>query len=564
MASESSTQQQPQPLKAATNVHFECEDAKLAFNNSVALLTSKVPTYNDMLQFLTHCCISKALTIQPSAIYNKYLREFWYTAEVVDNTITFSLSHHNTPLTFDRDIFASVIGLNYTTDFVPVPSHEAVKDAITTLGLSDEKNPEATSADLAHSSFLRIRYFTPTWRLLMIYIVKCLGGNQGSHDQLNINQQMIAYALCWGLDIDIAGILFSELTKVVLWKEERRRKELPLTSYTQKVSKITPSEDATIQASGVMSLSGTSEHPVSKTTDKKQKTKKSPSTSNPKLHQLSFKLYFHKPLLQQRSPLTSPNRTHGLQSLGDVPLDSGSKAADESPYDTESEIKFVKRFRQQNNHDEPLIPIQSEINKDSDLVSIPDDDIYSISDSQPLETEDERETDKVLDDLTNLNASAERTSELIALKETLPGLLANTLKEVAEVFKKANAEGEKWEQNNPESPKEAEGQPKENIVEGEQLSDKTPEDPIVEQGTLVIYDSEVKASKKKTSVETDDEPPKKKLKFLIPTPIPLSSILPNPPIDQRKGKEIADEDEQMKQLVPLMDQSGSDPKALNL
>ncbi|GKG34360.1 hypothetical protein Tco_0437056, partial [Tanacetum coccineum] len=99
--------------------------------------------------------------------------------------------------------------------------------------------------------------------------------------------------------------------------------------------------------------------------------------------------------------------------MGDVPLDSGSKAADESPYDTESEIKFVKRFRQQNNHDEPLIPIQSEINKDSDLVSIPDDDIYSISDSQPLETEDERETDKVLDDLTNLNASAERTSELI-------------------------------------------------------------------------------------------------------------------------------------------------------
>ncbi|GKA14435.1 hypothetical protein Tco_0694081 [Tanacetum coccineum] len=140
----------------------------------------------------------------------------------------------------------------------------------------------------------------------------------------------------------------------------------------------------------------------------------------------------------------------------------------------------------------------------------------------------------------------------------------NFLLEAAEVFKKANAEGEKWEQNNPESPKEAEGQPKENIVEGEQLSDKTPEDPIAEQGTLVIYDSEVKASKKKTSLETDDEPPKKKLKFLIPTPTPLSSILPNPPRDQRKGKEIANEDEQMKQLVPLMDQSGSDPKALNL
>ncbi|GKA14436.1 hypothetical protein Tco_0694082 [Tanacetum coccineum] len=204
---------------------------------------------------------------------------------------------------------------------------------------------------------------------------------------------MIAYALCWGLDIDIAGILFSELTKVVLWKEERRRKErmlhhisitdatfksfslneVPLTSYTQKVSKITPSEDVTIQASGVMSLSGTSEHPVSKTTDKKQKTKKSPSTSKPKASSIVIQT-----LIPQASTTTE---THGLQSLGDVPLDSKSKAADESPYDTESEIKFVKRFIQQNNHDEPLIPTQSEINEDSDLASIPDDDIYSISDS---------------------------------------------------------------------------------------------------------------------------------------------------------------------------------------
>ncbi|GKC10132.1 hypothetical protein Tco_1001742 [Tanacetum coccineum] len=34
---------------------------------------------------------------------------------------------------------------------------------------------------------------------------------QGSHDQLNVNQQTIAYCLCWGLEIDIAEILFSDL-----------------------------------------------------------------------------------------------------------------------------------------------------------------------------------------------------------------------------------------------------------------------------------------------------------------------------------------------------------------
>ncbi|GKE68736.1 hypothetical protein Tco_1526808 [Tanacetum coccineum] len=34
---------------------------------------------------------------------------------------------------------------------------------------------------------------------------------QGSHDQLNVNQQTIAYCLCWELEIDKADILFSDL-----------------------------------------------------------------------------------------------------------------------------------------------------------------------------------------------------------------------------------------------------------------------------------------------------------------------------------------------------------------
>ncbi|GJZ11056.1 hypothetical protein Tco_0545815 [Tanacetum coccineum] len=45
MSSESSSQQtqqqNPQPLKAASNVQFECEDANIAFNNSIALKEGK-------------------------------------------------------------------------------------------------------------------------------------------------------------------------------------------------------------------------------------------------------------------------------------------------------------------------------------------------------------------------------------------------------------------------------------------------------------------------------------------------------------------------------------------
>ncbi|GJT13321.1 retrovirus-related pol polyprotein from transposon TNT 1-94 [Tanacetum coccineum] len=131
-------------------------NGNIAFNNNVALLESKYPEYKDMLQFLSHCCISKALVIQPSAIYNKYLRDLWYTAKVVDNTITFSLSNVKKPLSFNRDIFASAIGLEYSKDYVSLPDLETVKDAIATLGLSDEKEPEKSSEDLAHSTPLRL------------------------------------------------------------------------------------------------------------------------------------------------------------------------------------------------------------------------------------------------------------------------------------------------------------------------------------------------------------------------------------------------------------------------
>ncbi|GJZ04867.1 retrovirus-related pol polyprotein from transposon TNT 1-94 [Tanacetum coccineum] len=90
--------------------------------------------------------------IQPSAIYNKYLRDFWYTAEVVNNTITFSFLNVEKPLSFDHNIFASVTSLEYSKNYVSLPDHETVKDAIATLGIEDEKEPEMTSKDLAHSS----------------------------------------------------------------------------------------------------------------------------------------------------------------------------------------------------------------------------------------------------------------------------------------------------------------------------------------------------------------------------------------------------------------------------
>ncbi|GKA27943.1 hypothetical protein Tco_0714111 [Tanacetum coccineum] len=147
MASESSLQQQPKQLTHALNVNFECEDGIVSFNNGIALLEFKEPLYHPMLQFLSNSCISTALVKQPLAYYSKYLREFWYTAK------------------------------------------ETVRVGLATLRLVDQKDTSISSTDLVNSSLLRTRYFSPTWRVLMVYIVKCLGehllGNIYKNDKLN-------------------------------------------------------------------------------------------------------------------------------------------------------------------------------------------------------------------------------------------------------------------------------------------------------------------------------------------------------------------------------------------
>ncbi|GJY18394.1 hypothetical protein Tco_0389885 [Tanacetum coccineum] len=147
--SDSSSKQTEQTLTAASNVHFALDDVYLAFNNGIALLQSKIPLYKDLLLFLSNSCISKALTIQPSAMYTKYLKEFWYTAKVENNKITFSLSHVKKPLTFDRYLFSSIIGLDYAKEYVPLPTHEEVKEGLATLGLIDDKRPKWTSDELS-------------------------------------------------------------------------------------------------------------------------------------------------------------------------------------------------------------------------------------------------------------------------------------------------------------------------------------------------------------------------------------------------------------------------------
>ncbi|GJZ59503.1 hypothetical protein Tco_0615319 [Tanacetum coccineum] len=173
-------------------------------------------------------------------------------------TIAFILSYFEKPLFFNLGDFSSTTKLKYSKNCDSLPPKETVRAGLETLGLVDEKNPHFTPTDLFNSYLLRIKYFSPIWRVLMLHVIKCLGGMQGSHDQLNINQQVIAYSLIWGLNVDIGNIFFSDLVaklvnakkgrepnpKVPTSKKSKKKKKIP-SSYEPKTShyvKISKSE----------------------------------------------------------------------------------------------------------------------------------------------------------------------------------------------------------------------------------------------------------------------------------------------------------------------------------
>nr|GEW70406.1 hypothetical protein [Tanacetum cinerariifolium] len=63
-----------------------------------------------------------------------------------------SLSHFDKPPSFDLDVFSTVTGLERSEDFVLIPPKEAVKAGLATLGLTDENHTSLSSSDLINLS----------------------------------------------------------------------------------------------------------------------------------------------------------------------------------------------------------------------------------------------------------------------------------------------------------------------------------------------------------------------------------------------------------------------------
>ncbi|GJT13738.1 hypothetical protein Tco_0860780 [Tanacetum coccineum] len=125
-------------LKGDIELHFVPTDLQLAY---IFINPLAKPSFTRLVAELGMLNIEKVIPDKEKIL--KYLRELSYYAEVdgAINTITFTLSNFDKPLSFNLDNFSSITGLNYSEHYVSTPSKEIIRAALATLGLVDEKKP---------------------------------------------------------------------------------------------------------------------------------------------------------------------------------------------------------------------------------------------------------------------------------------------------------------------------------------------------------------------------------------------------------------------------------------
>ncbi|GJS60647.1 hypothetical protein Tco_0655431 [Tanacetum coccineum] len=617
-------------------------------------------------------------------------------------SITFTLSLFDKPLSFDRDTFSTIIGLDRNDVFVDIPPKETVKAGLATLGLVDKDHPSLSSSDLINSY---CKHFVSDLYAQL--------HPEGSKDQRKPNvcytrylslimEQLLQDNYKNDKLLSLKPYHITSITFKPTWKNETA-----LTSHMCKVvdlspepiqSLIPPSGEVNADDTTNKSLSGTYVPPVTQPkapTAKRTKKKKIPSSNQLevlKSSRISMSSSTQATHLQPAEEfVVTADATKSLDASESVEVQGNQpKATDaakvtvlkykghcEQPLsnffrrveklrDTPDPLEYQNIMKekdigvhsmeeptfeqlmdegsQRSTLDDNVIDITPKYDEerdasDSDLCSMPSDDLASLTGFETPNSNDETSISVTKEHSTNnFNATSDvmflyhmlsllesqvtkRVSDELkssvpflvsdALKETLPGLHADALK--ASLLKKLR---QKFAQDYATSLKgltHFRTPFKTTLIVPLILNKLLLEAAEREQSvakentetTMVAHKSEDNSretiSGKKDS---EDEPPVKKIKVLIPTPeilkpAPRSSIIPEhlqnpaqqklsieqfieqlfnttsssfapsppreptPPRDPSKGKEIASE-EPMKELIPCIEEGGLDLKMLNI
>ncbi|GJZ05368.1 hypothetical protein Tco_0538643 [Tanacetum coccineum] len=493
-----------------------------------------------------------------------------------------------------KQISVSMSSVEADENIDSLPPKETMRAGLETLGLVDEKNPNLSSIDLVNSSPLRIRYFSPIWRVLMLHIVKCLGGKGYKNYKLTTFKPYHILDASFKTSKASEVALISHMLKVVNISIEH---EQPLILSSEKVN-ANNINDKSLYGTAVQSV----EQPKAPT-GRKPKKKKILSSSKPKNSHYVRRSKTKETVLilimlrNQWPPLT-PLRIDEADSdlelmpddeIMSISRDDNEEANSDQELSTTDDLIAKAVWEKKNIPRVKILNIQA---LKTDFLTA---QVHNVSKNLPTQ-------------LTNKFDSSDSTIPRIALtnavRETLPRfyrIIRNYIKDeipkvlrtsiLKPMYKEFNALNKLETQRFAVQEKKLQKSIRKTIGK---LSTKVP---TPAQGKPQATDTLVSQTSTALVVHsTIEEPPTIRLKVVmeipsIPTPTPLKSIKPiiidnipfeqfianmfnsssseyspTPPrmIDKGKGVAQTSDDDMIKQVMPFMKEGRSAPSLVNL
>nr|GEX41208.1 retrovirus-related Pol polyprotein from transposon TNT 1-94 [Tanacetum cinerariifolium] len=311
-------------------------------------------------------------------MYVEYLKDFWYTAEVDDATkdVSFSLSHFENQLIFTRFDFLSTIRLTDSKTVMPLPPKGTIRAGLATLGLTNKYKPSLTSTELINSSPLKLK------EIIFNDLIQKLQNGKKNRETNVCYTRYISLVLeqLLGDNYHDASLTVLEPYQILATSfQTPSASKVSLTSHMLKVAKLLkdPEESLILPSEGV---------------NAEESADKSISTSSPPTTHLQHAEEFV--VLDQIVEEKEIAKEHPLV----IPSDEVS----ESPYDTESEIKFIKSFK--------AYTISDYVVSSSKLSFMPDDDLHSTS---PFDTIKSGDDDDNVDMADSEHISKEGTTDTL-------------------------------------------------------------------------------------------------------------------------------------------------------
>ncbi|GJS86080.1 hypothetical protein Tco_0752621 [Tanacetum coccineum] len=238
--------------------------------------------------------------------------------------IKFSALNGQRPLTLDFHTFCSSTSLDSNNGkYVAHPAPEVVKKELGKIAINPSYQDKTS---ILKNSFL------VAWRILFTFVIQVLGGNYSSTEQFNSIQQLLAYSLITGTEVDIGEIIYSDLVTKLLNKSRLniRLQTLDLShdsvSPPPLVAKPKKGKSQTL-ASTLLKSQGLEASEALSKKRKQPKSKRSPTEtkeSPPKPTEVRYGLLSHNSIegTHQSKPLPEGTATHPKDSGGNKqPLD---------------------------------------------------------------------------------------------------------------------------------------------------------------------------------------------------------------------------------------------------